>query len=248
MSSTYKHLALAMICLAVAACGGPKVKSQNTAEKYFLEGERFFESNLYIDAIASWEKVRDTFYSPELSMLAELKIAETYFITQRYEEAATAYSDFHQQHPNDFRAATVLYRLGLSYYHQILSADRDQSNTENALRTFQTLVRRFPDDQNAREAGYLIERCKTRLAEHEVYVGRYYLKMKHYRPAIKRLEALLESYPDFYYRDEAFFYLGKAYFKTQQPEKAQQIFQQLFEQFPGSDFVEDARELIEENS
>ncbi len=243
-----KYLLPTLICLLLAACGGTKTPPQNSAEKYFQEGERYFESNLYEDAIKSWEKVRDTFYSPELSMLAELKIAETYYVSKRYEEAASAFTDYLKQHPNDSRAATILYRLGLSYYQQILSADRDQTNTENALKTFQELLQRFPEDQNAREAGNLIQRCKTRLAEHEVYVGRYYLKKKHYQTAIKRLEGVLQSFPDYFYRDEAYFYLGKAYLKTDQPGKAKQIFMQLSDQFPGSHFIEESQELIPENN
>ncbi|MCW9050333.1 MAG: outer membrane protein assembly factor BamD [Deltaproteobacteria bacterium] len=248
MKHIYRYSLMLLICLLLAACGGSKVKPENSAEKYFQQGERFFESNLYEDAIASWEKVRDTFYSPELSMLAELKIAETYYVSERYEEAASAFSDFLKQHPNDFRVATILYRLGLSYYQQILSADRDQTHTENALLTFEKLIQRFPEDQNAQEAGYLIQRCKTRLAEHEVYVAAFYLKKKLYQPAIKRLEAVLSAFPEYYYRDEAYFYLGKAYLKTEQIDKANTIFKQLFDQFPGSDYVEDAQELLEEKS
>ncbi len=248
MRHIYKYLLPILICLFLAACGGSKVKPKTSAEEHFQKGESFFESHLYDDAIASWEKVRDTFYSPELSMLAELKIAEAYYISERYEEAAIAFQDFLTQHPNDFRAATTLYRMGLSYYQQILSPDRDQTSTENALHSFQELIRRFPDDSQAQEAGYLIQRCRTRLAEHEVYVGRFYLKRKQYQPAINRLEGILETFPDYYYRDEAYFYLGKAYLKTKQPDKATNIFNQLTEEFPGSDYIEDAKELLEEES
>jgi len=244
MKQTYKYLIPVLICLFLAACGGSKVKPQSSAEKYFQEGERYFESNLYEDAIASWEKVRDTFYSPELNMLAELKIAEAYYITKRYDEAATAFKDFLKQHPNDFRAATILYRMGLSYYQQILSPDRDQTSTENALHSFKELIRQFPNDPKAQEAGYLAQRCRTRLAEHEVYVGRFYLKRKQYQPAINRLEGILESFPDYYYRDEAYFYLGKAYFETAQLDKAKQMFNRLLEEFPGSDYLEDAQKML----
>lgn len=248
MKQFHRYLFVILISLFLAACGGSKIKPQTSAEKYFQEGERYFEKNLYEDAISSWEKVRDTFYSPELSMLAELKIAETYYVSERYPEAASAFSDFLKQHPNDFRVPTILYRLGLSYYQQILSADRDQTHTENALSTFQELVQRFPSDQNAQEAGYLIQRCKTRLAEHEVYVGAYYLKRKLYKPAINRLEAVLQSFPDYYYRDEAYYYLAKAYLNDVQPEKAKIILKQLFDQFPGSDYIEDAQKLLEEKN
>ena len=246
MSQTYKWLFPVLFCLLLAACGGAKVKPENSAEKYFREGEKYFESNLIDDAIASWEKVRDTFYSPELSMLAELKIAEAYYVSKRYEEAALAYQDFLKQHPNDFRAATILYRMGLSYYQQILSPDRDQTSTRNALRSFQELTRRFPDDSQAQEAEHLILRCRTRLAEHEVYVGHYYLKREQYQPAIKRLKEILDSFPDYYYRDEAYFYLGSAYLKTNQVDQANAIFKKLTEEFPASDYTEDARELLKD--
>jgi outer membrane protein assembly factor BamD len=247
MRQTYKWLFPVLICLLLTACGGSKIKPENSAEKYFQQGEKYFESNLIDDAIASWEKVRDTFYSPELSMLAELKIAEAYYVSKRYEEAALAFQDFLKQHPNDFRAATILYRMGLSYYQQILSPDRDQTSTRNALQSFQKLTMQFPDDPQTQEAGYLIQRCRTRLAEHEVYVGHYYLKRKQYLPAIKRLQGTLDSFPDYYYRDEAYFYLGSAYLKTKQVDEANVIFKKLFEEFPGSDYTEDAQELLEDN-
>lgn len=243
---TYKWLFPLLLCLTLTACGGSKVKPENSAEKYFQEGEKYFESDLIDDAIASWEKVRDTFYSPELSMLAELKIAEAYYVSKRYEEAALAYQEFLKQHPNDFRAAHILYRMGLSYYQQILSPDRDQTSTENAMKSFQKLTTQFPNDPQAQEAGDLIQRCRTRLAEHEVYVGRFYLKRKQYQPAIRRLTAILESFPDYYYRDEAYFYLGKAYISTNQQDKAQAVYEKLFEEFPGSTFIEEAQELLAE--
>lgn len=242
----YKWIFPLLICLILTACGGSKVKPETSAEKYFRQGEKYFESDLIDDAIASWEKVRDTFYSPELSMLAELKIAEAYYVSKRYEEAALAYQEFLKQHPNDFRAANILFRMGMSYYQQILAPDRDQTSTENAMKSFQKLTSRFPNDPRAQEAGNLIQRCRTRLAEHEVYVGRFYLKRKQYQPAIQRLTAILESFPDYYYRDEAYFYLGKAYISTNQHDKAQAVYEKLFEEFPGSDFIEEAQELLTE--
>ncbi len=240
----YKFFLLILCCLVLAACSS-KPKPEKTAADYFKKGEAQFESGLYDDAIASWEQVRDTFYSPELSMLAELKIAEAYYVSKRYEEAAVAFQDFLTQHPNDFRAPVILYRMGLSYYKQILSADRDQTNTENALRSFQQLVQRYPDDPNAQEAGYLILRCKTRLAEHEVYVGWFYLMKRRYHASIKRLKNVLESFPDYYYRDEAYYYLVKAYTEIGRPEDAQVYFKKLTDEFPGSDYTDDARKLIE---
>ena len=238
-----KLLSLALLLL-LCACSSQQVVPRNSAEQYFQEGERFYDSKLYNDAIASWEKVRDSYYSPELNMLAELKIAEAYYQSERYEEAATAYADFLRQHPKNNHADKVQYQLGMSYYQQMLTADRDQSSTENALRTFQEFLKRFPEDEKAEEVGYLVQRCKNRLAEHEVYVGHFYLRTKNYQAAIKRLEQVLANYPNYYYRDEAYFYLGQAYLNIGEKERAKESFNTLFEQFPGSEYLLKAQEIF----
>lgn len=243
MNRLFGYLVILTLCALLGACGGKKA-DQIDAAKYFQEGERLFEKKLYNDAIAAWEKVRDTYYSPELSMLAEIKIADAYFISEQYPEAATAYADFLDRHPNDSREGTLLFRLGLSYYKQILSADRDQSSTENARATLQKMLERYPDHPKADEAKVLIIRCKTRLAEHEIYVGRFYLKKKQYRPAIMRLENALKQYPDYYYRDEAYYSLIEAYVKSEQKDKARIVLEKLKSEFPRSDYLEDAEDLL----
>lgn len=246
MKPTQQLLILLIALLFLPACSGTKATPKSTAELYFQKGENQFEKDLYDDAIESWEKVRDTFYSPELSMLAELKIAEAYYVSKRYQEAASTFNSFIAQHPNDFRAASVYYRMGLSYYQMILSPDRDQSRTQNALMSFQEFVTRFPNDPKVQEAKYLIQRCRTRLAEHEVYVGHFYLKRKKYQSAISRLEGIIKTFPEYYYRDEAYFYLGTAYLKIKRRDQAEAILNKLLEEFPGSDFADDANDLLAE--
>jgi len=243
---SHKYLFLVVFSVLITACSGPKPSNTETAEKYFQKGEAAYEAGLYEDAIESWGKVRDTYHSPALNMLAELKIAESYYQAERYEEAAAAYQDFLQQHPNDSRLDDVLYRLGLSHYQQILSADRDQTSTINAMRSFEELLRRYPDYPLAEEAKMLIQRCRNRLAEHEVYVGNFYLKTEKYQAAIQRLERVLLQYPNYYYRDEAYYYLGKAYLMAGEKEKSEQVFNRLTEQFPGSEFQLKAMEFTAE--
>ena len=245
MKYTCQCLLLAMLCLLLAACSGTDLKPKNPAELYFLEGEKQFEKELYSKAITSWEMVRDTFYSPELSMLAELKIAEAYYITKQYAEAATTFGSFIAKHPDDFRAASAYFRMGLSYYKQILSPDRDQTSTQNALRSFKEFSRLYPDNPKTPEAKNLILRCRSRLAEHEVYVGLFYLKQKKYSSAINRFEGILKAYPEYYFRDEAYFYLGSAYMDLGLDNDAKSYLNKLIQEFPNSKFTDESRELLE---
>jgi len=241
-----KRLLLPLVLLLAAACTPSVVPPPRTADYYLQEGEDFFDKGLYEEAITSWEKVRDTYYSPELNILSELKIAEAHFLAGNYVEAAAAYEDFLKQHPDHERTPLVLYQLGMSYYNQVLSADRDQTATRNAKITFETLIKKFPADRRIEEVTVLAGRCRDRLAEHELYVGRFYLRTKHYQAAIDRLEGIFTLYPNYFFRDTVYFYLGQAYLEAGERQKAVASFNTLFREFPRSEHILKAQKIVEQ--
>lgn len=239
------RLSLLLLLLFLAACSSTIVPPPKSAATYFQEGENYFDKGLYDEAVTAWEKVRDSYYSPELNVLAEMKIAEAYYLGERYVEAATAYEDFLMQHPDHERTEEAIYRLGMSYYHQILSADRDQTATRNALVTFETFLKRFPKSNRSEEVAVFASRCRDRLAEHELYVGRFYLRTGHPEATIGRLQALLKDYPNFIGRDSAWFFLGKAYLETGKRDQAVIAFNTLYRDFPESEYILQAQKYVE---
>ncbi|MDH3999166.1 MAG: outer membrane protein assembly factor BamD [Desulfuromonadales bacterium] len=245
----FKHLGLILsLTFLVAACAPTQVVPKaKQAGVYFQEGENFYEEGLYQDAIASWEKVRDSYFSPELNILAELKIAEAHYMAEQYIEAAVAYEEFLKNHPEHARVADVLYQLGLSYVNQMLDADQDQSATIYALNAFRTLDVRFPKDRRNEKTKIYIDRCLNQLASNELYVGEYYLKMGHYAASISRIQGLMRKYPNFYNRDRAYYYLGQAYLLNGEKAKAIDTFNTLFNEVPGSEFILSAQKFIERN-
>ena len=232
----------------LAACApSTVVPPAKNAGVYFQEGEEFFEKGLYADAIASWEKVRDSYYSPEMNTLAELKIAEAHFLAEEYLEAGVAYEEFLRNHPDHPRVADVLYQLGLSYVYQMLNVDQDQSATIYALNAFQTLKERFPEDRRMEEVQIYIDRCINHLAASELSIGNYYLRTKSYSASINRVEKMLKKYPNFYERDRAYYVLGQAYLLNGDKEAAITAFNTLFNDYTGSEYILDAQKFVEEN-
>lgn len=237
----------ALLLLVVACAPQTVVPPAKQASVYFQEGESFFEQGLYQDAIASWGKVRDSYYSPELNVLAEFKIAEAHFLAEEYIEAAAAYEAFLKSHPEHARVPDVLFQLGLSYLNLMGGKDQDQSATRQALAAFRTLQQRFPEDRRKEEIQVYIDRCLNQLAASEVAIGEYYLKAKQYRAAISRLEGVFRQYPNYYDRAEAYYLLGQAYMLAGDKVKASEAFNALFNQFPHSEYILAAQKFIDKN-
>lgn len=239
-----KYLLLAALLLSLSACANTKLKHPENAQYYLEQGERYSEQGLYDKAIESWQKVRESYYSPELNALADMKIADAHYAAKEYIEAAAAYDDFLKQHPNNSRTSEILYKLGMSYYRQILSYDRDQTATHNALATFESLTKLYPDMARSREVPPLIKHCRELLAEQDFYIGHFYMKIHHPQAAIDRFKDLFSRFPDYDHFDKVYYFLGKAYLKKGDKKEATSAFNTLLSNYPNSRYIEDAAKLL----
>ena len=237
-------ISILIFAVLATACSSNKAMQTNTAGYYFKEGERLFEKGLYLDAIAAWEKVRDSYYSPELNILAEMKIAEAYYLDEKYVEAAASYETFLKNHPDNDKSETVLYYLGMSYYKQVLPAERDQTATHNTIVTFRNLLKLYPETGRAAEVNKYIEFCRHRLATHELGVSNFYVRTKKPDAAIGRLESILTDFPGFREHDQLYFLLGQAYIQKNDKQKAVEAFNKLYSKYPESKFVPKAKKSL----
>ena len=242
-----RFIPLASLCLLfMTACSSSIVPPPRSAEILMSEGETFFAENRYDDAIAAWEKVRERYVSPEMNALAELKIAEAHFLAERYIEAAVAYEAYLKAHPDDPNSANVLYNLGVSYHQEMLSPERDQTTTKNALSAFKTFLARYPTDPRRPVVEKYIAEEEDALAGHELHIGSYYQKKGANTAAIARLEPLVTAYPNFSRRDELYFILGSAYLHNDKRELAAENFNRLYKEYPQSPYTHKAQKLLEQ--
>ncbi|MDD5284500.1 MAG: outer membrane protein assembly factor BamD [Desulfuromonadaceae bacterium] len=211
-----------------------------TPDDLFKEGERLYQKGDYKAAIDQWKKVKESYYSPELTTRAELGIADAYFLNEDYIESAAAYEDFRKLHPKHPKADHALNRQGMSYYNQINRIDTDQTPVKNSLSIFDSYPILYPAGEHLAEVREKIRDCRDKQLQYEIYVGRFYLKTGAYKAAIGRFEEALKSFPNQARLDEVLYYLGKAYLKDGQQSKGREAFGQLSREFPKSPFISDA--------
>ena len=121
-------------------------------------------------------------------------IADTRFSMEEYGSAETAYNDFVNLHPSNEDIPYVMHQIGMCHYKQLLTIDRDQTETWKALSEFEKLIARFPSSKFSFLAEKNVRECKKRIAEHDYYVGEMYFKMKKYKAAMRRFENILKNY------------------------------------------------------
>lgn len=211
----------------------------------YKEGEEFFASHRYDDAIAQWKRVREAYASPELTTNAELKIADAYFESERYIEAAAAYDEFRKLHPTHEKAAYALYRMGLSNYNQITGIDTDQTPQRNAVIYFEEFLHKYPKSEYVADVKEKLDTTHMQQLQHEQYVARFYYRTEKYGAAIRRLEDALTTFPKSQLHDETWYLLGAAQLRSGNLLKATEAFNKLSTEFSGSKFIMDASKLLE---
>jgi outer membrane protein assembly factor BamD len=161
--------------------------------------------------------------------------------------AVAAYREFLTLYPSAPQADYAQFQAAESYFRQMNNPDRDQTPTLQALEEFQRLLDVYPNSQYVEPARERIRECRQTLAESEFMVGRFYQKTrKAWRAAIGRYERVLREYPDYENLDEVLFRLGEAYNSSARFLEARPIFARLEEEYPESQWIPEARELVAE--
>jgi outer membrane protein assembly factor BamD len=188
---------------------------------------------------ANFEKARKLYQeiqekSPDRSYDAAimLRIADTYFGEEKYEEALVEYQNFLNYHPVSKDAGYAQYQIAMCSFLQLTTIDRDPEPTRTALKEFQKLVQRYPGSiyQEAAEKNMTI--CRDRLSEYELYVGRFYFRKKSYRAAVGRFDKLLQEFPDSASEKDALYYKGMALFEMGEKTRARTAFETLVVKYP----------------
>ncbi|RMH36906.1 MAG: outer membrane protein assembly factor BamD [Nitrospirae bacterium] len=179
-------------------------------------------------------------YDPNVIM----KRAESYFEKESYAEALVEYQHFLDLHRQHILAPYAQYKIGMSHIKMFKSIDRDPAPIEQAMKAFQTLRAEFPGSRYDTEARIQIRLCRELLAQHHLFVGKFYYRRESYLAAAHRLEKVVHIYPESKTSSEAMLYLARTYRTLGADQWAASWLAQLLDRFPDSPHREDALTLL----
>ena len=218
-SRTFLFMAV-LIVLFLGGCGLWKKQdmSKATPEGLYRQGHEDYENGRYTKAVESFRRLKEEYPLSQLTIMAELGIADSHFSAKEYGEAEMAYGDFLNLHPINENLPYVMYQMGMCHYLQMSEIDRDQTETLMAKKEFERLVARFPKSKFSFLAEKMIRDCNLRLGENEFYVGHLYFKMRQYRAALRRFEEIPKNFANIGLDYKANFFIGEAKKKIAEEE------------------------------
>ncbi len=186
--------AIAFVLISSGGCSSAE-KNSNTPEGAFAIAQDFEKSDRFEEAIRRYNEVKNKFPYSHFATQAELAVADVYFKQESYPESQVAYQSFRDLHPKHPQIDYVVFRIGLSYFNQLPSTiDRDLTLANDAINTFNDLVRLYPSSQYITEANEKRTAALKMLAQKEEYIADFYFKQEIYESALIRYEGLYNKY------------------------------------------------------
>jgi outer membrane protein assembly factor BamD len=208
-----------------------------TAEDNYQRGLRALRGESYQDAGKYFQHVKSNWGFSKWSTLSELGLADAALGREAYIEAVDGYKGFMRSHPSHDKTLDgyCAYKVGEAYYKQIPSDffllppsyEKDQGPVYDAMRELASFIDEYGKSPYADKGRKMYADAVRRLADHELYVARYYLGKSKPQAAIWRLEYVVNKYPGARREPEVLLLLGQTYLKQEKPFEARDTFRRL---------------------
>ncbi len=251
------YSALAVLCLGLtllsgcASANGRGAVPPGTAQPdrfLYDRGLESLENKKWLTAREFFKQVTETYTQSPVRPDAKLGIGDSYIGEGSPESLVLAIAEFQEFlsfYPTHQRADYAQYKLGLAHFRQMRAAQRDQTETRDSVREFETFLTRYPNSTLVPEAKNRLREAKDRLSEAEFEVGRFYWRIRWYPGAIDRLSTLLKDDPQFTGRDGAYYYLGESLIQVNRQAEALPLYEKLVTEFEQSTYLDEAKKRID---
>src|SRR3981081_3469316 len=220
--------AVGAVALLSACAGNTRnaVPTGTTEPDKFLfdKGTAALGQKKWLTAREFFKQVTETYTQSPYRPDAKLGIGDTYLGEGTSEALVLAINEFREFlsfYPPNSRADYAQYKLGMAHFRQMRTAQRDQTETREAVKELETFVSRYPNSALMTEGKGKLREARDRLSEADYLVGYfYYRQQKWYPGAIDRFKSLLKEDPAYTGRDAVYFYLGESLIKMKKEAEA----------------------------
>ena len=234
--------------LLVLGLAGGCAKNKSAVPTGMLEADKYlFERGKELIAKKKWFQSRENFRQlvdnyPQSNFRpdAKLGLGDTYLGENSAESLVLAQNEFREFltfYPTHQRADYAQFKLGMCHFEQMLAADRDQTETKEAITELTAFVERYPNSSIIAQGREKLRAARDRLSEADYKVGYFYFRSRWYPGAIDRLKGVLKDDPAYSGRDAVYFYLAESMIKMGRPAEAVPYYDRVMKEFEKSQYL-----------
>ena len=190
------RLIFIMLILATAFGCAHDQEERKPAQALYDEATLLASKGKLEKATETFMEVRTYYPGHDLARKSLLATADLNFDEELYDTALESYKEYRLLYPTDLDASYSLYKIGMCYFKQINTFDRDQEETVRSIKTFEDFVASYQDSPYVSDALEQLASAKLTLAKHYIYIGKFYLKKKNNEAACKRFQEVKKQYPN----------------------------------------------------
>jgi len=243
-----------LLLLSAACASGPKKPDKITQELLnspkdvlFQKGKALLEKKKYDQGRKYLNFVFETYPNDPEGRQALLLVADSYFRqggSTGYTEARFRYRDYLNRYPGAAQRDFARYQFAVCYDKEHEKPDRDQTSTREAIEQYRVLLQEYPNSTYVSVARERIRRLTDALADHEFFVGYFYIRKGAPAAALGRFTAVEQRFPEYGGRDKLFYYEAEALRRLGRHEEAGRYYARVVEEFPSSQYAKMARSRV----
>jgi outer membrane protein assembly factor BamD len=250
MNISLARLSLLCCLVFLAACGGnaPVKAGPGEADQILLDrGNAALKEKQWTRARTYFSELLESYPQSPLRAEAKLGVGDTYLgenNSASYVYAQNEYREFLAFYPTNPRADYAQMQLGMVHFNQMLSPQRDQTETKEAIKEFQTFVTRYPNSPLINQVKQRLREAKDRLSDSDLQVANFYLSIRNYAGADDRYRTLLKEDPEYTRKDSIYFHLAELLERVDKKPEALPYYERLVNEYEKSEFLEEAKRRI----
>ena len=203
----------------------------------------------WFNAREYFRQIVDNYPQSPLRPEAKLGIGDTYLgegTTEALVLAGNEFREFLTFYPTNARADYAQFKLAESHAKQMRAAERDQTETKEAIREYEVFFQRYPNSPLTPEVKKQWRQARDRLSEASYRVGLFYYRIRHYTGAIDRFREVLKEDPGYTRMDALYYHLAESLRLDKKAPEALPYYERLLNEFAQSEYVDDARKRVAE--
>ncbi len=247
----YRYLIIVIFFFIFTSCVNDKDKNLITKPEKIPEVNVLFSSALnyynegqYRSALKLFKKIETRYSFSDLAPRSTLMITYIYYQSADYFNTLKFARKFQTLYPKNENIAYVDFLIAMTFYEQVQIVARDQTYTKAALKEFKNIAKKYPTSKYAKESELKIDLINEQLAGKHMYLARFYMKKSKWVSALKRLNIIIEKYPETIYTVEALHRLVEIYYKLGNVSLAKKYAATLGYNFNDSDWYKKTYKIV----